>query len=143
MQVDDRWNTATRVLFVCVGNICRSPMAEVMIGARLPAIRAESAGISALEGWQASDEAITAMRERNLDLTAHRARSVRDLDLNAFDLVVAMTPTVAARLRDVWGVPSDRLIELDVDDPYGADVDSYRRAAAEIERQLALDDPLR
>ena len=65
------------ILVVCVGNICRSPMAEGLLRQSLPDRRIASAGIDALAGQPADPIAIELMRARDLDITAHRARQLQ------------------------------------------------------------------
>lgn len=123
-----------RVLFVCLGNICRSPMAAAMAQDMLGApIAAESAGLNPLHD-AATAEAVEVMRERGLDLTGHRSRDVHELDLEPFDLVVALTPAIAARMPHMDG--PERLVVWDIDDPYGGDLAVYRSCASAIEDQL-------
>ncbi|CAB3755999.1 protein tyrosine phosphatase [Burkholderia sp. MSh2] len=64
------------LLVVCVGNVCRSPMAEALLRARLPGVDVQSAGIGALDGRPADPHAVALMRERGLDIGAHRARQL-------------------------------------------------------------------
>jgi len=97
------------------------------------AVAAESAGIAAIPGNRPVDEAVSAARERGFDVSRHEARYVGDLDLERYDLVVALTPSIAERLRRRYGLDEARLVALDVDDPYGGTVEEYRRAAIEIE----------
>ncbi len=123
-----------RVLFVCLGNICRSPMAAAMAEQMYSArVHAESAGLNPVYD-AATDEAAAVMRERGLDISAHRSRRVRSLDLSSFEMVVALTPSIAARLPPVQ--PPTRVVVWDVDDPYGGDLAVYRRCASVIQEQL-------
>lgn len=83
-----------RVLVVCTGNTCRSPMGEVILRARLSGagIEAEVASAGTL-GWSqrpASKHAVTAMAEMGLDIGGHVSRRIGSGDLDV-DLVVAMT----------------------------------------------------
>jgi len=100
------------------------------------AVEAESAGIGAIPGNRATPEAVQAARERGFDLEGHRGRFTGDLDLDSYDLVVALTPSIAARLRHRFDSNDGRLVVLDIDDPYGGDLDDYRRSAAEIEEAV-------
>jgi protein-tyrosine phosphatase len=70
-----------KVLFVCVGNICRSPMAAALLAHRFSvrgggAASVESAGVAALVGRPADSLAVDLLRERGIDLSAHRARQL-------------------------------------------------------------------
>jgi protein-tyrosine phosphatase len=85
------------ILFVCLGNICRSPTAEGLMLNHLAAaglaerIRVDSAGIG---GWHTGEppdrRAIAAARKHGVDLTPLRARQVRKSDFSDFDLIVGM-----------------------------------------------------
>lgn len=131
-----RPTTTRRVLFVCDGNTCRSPMAAAM-GRHLlgEGVHVESAGISANDGASATKDAIRAMKERGLDIRGHRSRSFSALNVLDFDLLVALTPAIAHAVRD-QGTDASRLATLDISDPYGKGLDAYRATALAIERDL-------
>jgi protein-tyrosine phosphatase len=84
-----------KILLVCLGNICRSPMAEGVLRAkamerRLP-VTTDSAGTSDYHVGETPDgRAQAAMRRRNIDITDLRARQFTAQDLDRFDLVLAM-----------------------------------------------------
>jgi protein-tyrosine-phosphatase len=119
-----------RVLFVCTGNICRSPFAEAV--ARRAGLDVESAGLSAYEGAGPTDDALAVARELGYDLSSHRARPLTKEMLERADLVVGMT---AAHVSALGG--SARLLgEADLDDPIGRGPDAYRRAYAQIEQDV-------
>jgi protein-tyrosine-phosphatase len=123
-----------RVLFVCLGNICRSPMAAVMAQEMYgDQVAAESSGLNPVYDT-ATPEAVEIMRERGLDISGHRSRDVHDLDLGPFDLIVALTPAIAARLPQTDR--PERLVVWDIDDPYGGDHAVYRSCANAIEDEL-------
>ncbi len=127
---------AGRTLFVCAGNTCRSPMAEALARQLLGnGAQVESAGISALAGAPAAPHAVTVMRERNLDISAHRARPVASLTLAEFDAIVALAPAIERPLRRI-GPGSGQLCIIDIDDPYGKDVAAYRRTADALHAAL-------
>lgn len=78
------------ILIICVGNICRSPMAEGLMKASLPGWAISSAGMGALVGQPAEPVAIGLMRERGIDISGHRARQL-DMDMMyGSDLILVM-----------------------------------------------------
>lgn len=141
-----------RLLFVCTGNTCRSPLAEniarkVAIEQGLPDLEASSAGTSAWEGASASDGALLVGLERGLDLNAHRSRQLnRDLVAEA-DVVLAMGPHHLERIEALGGEGKAHLISAyasrgknmrPVNDPMGAELDVYRATMDELDRLVRL-----
>jgi protein-tyrosine phosphatase len=126
-----------RLLFVCYGNICRSPMAEGIARERLgPSAEVASAGIAAT-GGPASEEAVLVMKlVYNVDISSHVARPVGVYDIRAFDHVVAMDVSVFNHLKDIWSVPESVLYGWDIEDPLGMGYDAYKETARKIERRL-------
>lgn len=126
-----------RLLFVCYGNICRSPMAEGIARARLgDKAEVASAGIGAA-GGPAADEAVRVMKAvYEVDISAHIARPVGIFDLKSFDYIIALDPTIARHLRTIWGVPVSALCGWDIEDPLGSDFETFKDAALKIERRL-------
>lgn len=93
------------ILFVCLGNICRSPLAEVAFSSLVTAegygdtVHVDSAGTAGYHEGEAADPRSRACARRHgLEIT-HRARQVREADFHRFDLMVAMDESNAHELR--------------------------------------------
>jgi protein-tyrosine-phosphatase len=125
-----------RVLFVCVGNTCRSPMAAALAQEFLGmGAQVESAGTAANDGSQATADAVDVMKERGLNLESHRSRPVRSVDLGRYDVVVALTPSIAEYLRR-QGSARSNIEVMNVPDPLSRGLGAYRETADAIELEI-------
>lgn len=139
-----------KILFVCSGNTCRSPIAET-ITRRLLAdagradIEVSSAGTNAWDGSPASDGALLVGMERNLDLSEHRSRQLTPEMVSESDLILVMSPSHLARIKELDAKANAHLLSgfatgmegHAVQDPFGGDLTAYRDTYEEIERELA------
>jgi protein-tyrosine-phosphatase len=124
----------SRLLFICSGNTCRSPMAAG-IAQRVfgPSHTILSAGAETGGGFPPATKAITAMSEIGIDIANHRTVDVANLDLATFDLIIVFRPSPAESMSFP---PSSRVEYLDISDPYGQSLDVYRMTARLIQRSV-------
>jgi len=139
-----------RILFVCSGNTCRSPLAEAIarsVAAErgLDDIEVASAGTSAWDGATASDGSMLVAIERGYDLDAHRARTLTADLVGWADLVLAMGPQHRERAIALGGAGKSYLLTdyasrgataRAVNDPFGGDLAGYRTTADELETEI-------
>lgn len=139
------------VLFVCTGNTCRSPLAEVLfrdLAKEHAGYQVLSAGVGAFSGQAASRHSVTLAKERGLDLSRHKSRAVTvDLIENATHIFGMGRSHIAAILADfpeaedkVYLVSEfaadDRLRGRDLADPFGGDLSDYRETLVHLEKML-------
>ena len=127
-----------RVLFVCDGNTCLSPMAAVLAKKMYgDLVQPESAGLDAGES-SARRLAIEVMREDyDVDISSHRPRDIDQVDLDTFDLVVAMQCRIADELTLRFELAESTVITWAIDDPATmGNRRAYEECAADIESRL-------
>lgn len=139
-----------KLLFVCSGNTCRSPLAAAVARREAAArglrdVAVESAGVSAWDGAPPSDGAMLVALERGLDVGAHRARRLTRELLQDADLVLTMSDQHAEAAARLGGGERVHLLSRfatrgvshgGIADPYGGDLDAYRDTADALERHV-------
>jgi protein-tyrosine phosphatase len=135
-----------KVLFVCVGNVCRSPMAAALLEQRLSRrsvpFAVGSAGIAALVGQPVQPHALALMQERGIDLSGHRARQLTAEMASAFDLILVMEEAQRREVERIFPAGRGRIHRIgrfrdfDVPDPYGGTRAAFDRSFFLIERGI-------
>lgn len=130
-----------QIIFICTGNTCRSPMAEALFrlhgGEEKTGLRAASAGLYTRDGLPASENAQIAVKELGADITAHRSHALTAEDVKNARYLVCMTGAHYDMLCERFSDCADKVFTLlpeDVSDPFGGDLETYRRAAAQIDQ---------
>jgi arsenate reductase len=125
-------DTPLKVLFVCIGNSCRSPIAEAVARHTAPdVIAASSAGVSPLGRIQHATRNV--LLERGISVEGQFSKGLNvDTLFQPADLIINMS-----------GYPGNSLFagrrfeDWDVEDPYGEDMETYRRICDDIEVRVA------
>jgi protein-tyrosine-phosphatase len=136
---------ATRVLMVCTGNICRSPMAEVLVAdyglRRGRIIESRSASVLGLVDKPAHRNSQAVMRELGMDLSEHRSQPVTAELMDWADYVLGMEIRHSADLRERYPQHDDKILLLpsfggmmEIEDPINRWRFRYRRCREEIKR---------
>ncbi len=130
----------TQILVVCTGNTCRSPLAEALLRrsfeeAGRADVTVASAGTGAWDGAPASEGSYLVALEHGLDLSSHRARLLTRSMVEESRLILTMSRTHLARVRELGGAGRAHLLgeyagftgaRGEVDDPFGGDLEEYR-----------------
>ena len=140
-----------KILFVCAGNTCRSPMAEVLFNrfaaetGRGDEFSASSAGLYTYGGSAANPNSIEVCRRHSLDLSAHRSKQFTDADAEEYDWIITMTHSQKNEVLSGYSVGSGTgvlaVYELseqehehgfNVEDPFGGSIDRYEEVFNEL-----------
>jgi protein-tyrosine phosphatase len=136
---------AKRILMVCVGNLCRSPTAEVILRHELPGDRfaVKSAGLAAVYGNPMDPRAAALLAERGLSGEKHISHRVNKPLVEGADIVLAMEKRHVAALSKLAPAARGKIHLLgkwqgdrEIPDPYGRDLSAYLRAYQMIDESI-------
>jgi len=120
-----------QILVVCVGNICRSPMAAAILTAYYPEKHIDSAGLSALVGHAADAKAVALMATHNIDISAHIAKQIDEVLVSQSDLILTMTTSQTKHCRGKT-FRIGHWLDKDIADPYQQDDSAFDKSRQDI-----------
>jgi RpiB/LacA/LacB family sugar-phosphate isomerase len=140
------------ILFICTGNVCRSPMAEALFrraAAGRGDFRVLSAGLGAVDGQPPTAHSVTAMRELGVDISGQRSRALTTTLLEQADYVFGMTHSHVDTIGLLFPAAAEKTFllrefdesldpfEKDISDPIGSPYDVYARCREQIAQGIA------
>jgi len=143
-----------RILFVCAGNTCRSPMATGILRKLLPEellsrVEIDSAGVGAVSGEPALGGAVEAAAARGVDISRHVSKKLTPELVRKADLILVMERSHMDKVREMCPAKTEHVMLLtelgerpargdgDIADPIGGTEEVYRRCYSQIEISLA------
>ena len=147
-----------KIMFICTGNICRSAMTEKLLKKKLKDIKRDdievySCGIYAENGDVPTWEAKTVMKEEyDVDMSTHKATNIRISNIKNMDLILCATESHKIAVLDIYPELEGKLFtmkeyvgysreyhdSMNIKDPWGYDIETYRSCVSEIDECLEL-----
>lgn len=134
-----------KIMFVCTGNTCRSPMAEGLMKKNLnedKRIEVVSRGLMVLASEPANEMAIEIMRDMDIDISKHRSKPFDEDEIDETTLILTMTERHKAVLKGhnlkgrLYSIKEFVGSSGDVNDPYGGSLETYKLCFDELEQLI-------
>lgn len=140
-----------KIMFICTGNICRSAMADALMKKLAKDsnkdIEVYSCGIFAEDGDMPTFNAVEAIKEYDVDLKLHRATNIRNSKIEDMDIILCATVSHKNNVINMYPNLKDKIFtikeyadydknDLDISDPWGYDIETYRFCASTISKCL-------
>lgn len=135
----------SRLLVICTGNICRSPVAAALLRARLPTLTIESAGLGALVGHDVEPTARELAEREGVNVGSHRARQVTPEMVQQADLVLVMSERQRLAVADLHPASIGKIFLLghwlerngkgeEIPDPYRKSQEAFEYVHNQLKR---------
>ena len=129
-----------KILFVCTGNTCRSPMAQAIANDYFAKQNfqhtADSCGLFAQDNDVASENAILALKDFEIDLSAHRSKPITNALVDTADVIIPMTQSHKQVLLSAGVSPLKIEMLGEIPDPFRADLQTYRECAETLKKAI-------
>ena len=131
------------ILTLCIGNICRSPLAQVLLARELPTHNVWSAGLGALVGSPADPTSVQIAQEQGLDLSAHRAQQVTSIMCQQAELILVMEQIHKSQIEQLYPQVRGKVSRLgqfggfEIEDPYRKPREAFDTAYQGIAQGVA------
>ena len=147
-----------KIMFICTGNICRSAMAEWLLKSKIKDrniknVEVYSSGVYAEDGESSTWEAKSVMKdEYGIDMGNHKATNIRNSKIKQMDLILCATINHKEAVLDIYPELKEKVYtmkeyvnydrqyhdKIDIKDPWGYDIETYRSCISEIDECLEL-----
>lgn len=136
-----------KILFVCTGNTCRSPMAQIVGEKLINGIEFDSAGVFAIDGTEISDNAKKVLLEKGYNFGDFKSKRVTKEIFKDFNLILTMTQEQKEILKTFFLEEKDKIYTLkeynsdkeefgEIPDPFGGDLQIYTKILLDIELEI-------
>ena len=129
-----------KVLFVCTGNTCRSPMAQAIFNLKCgPDFISDSAGISTSNGKPVSENSVIALKNIGIEISHSSQQITRDI-AEKYDYIVGITTNHANILQNIFPDLKNKIytFPIEISDPYGMSLSEYEKCRDKISEGIDL-----